>query len=201
MLFSGLAGVAVGSYAGAPPQAERTQSHRPQGGELLAKPALHVAHSISFSSHIVCVPYNTHALQGFSSRVVSFSPNTKGQATFTQRQLKTGGGQDPPARFATASSHRLDIAPFTLLSRHASGCNFDIHLNSRAPGAGSISQAHRHGRVPVAAPHRPADLPRRKENRLRAPLRRSNDRQALLESLDHQYGWNRPSAAHHRQPR
>src|SRR5467141_5083396 len=93
MLFSGLASVAVGSYAGAPPQAERTQSHRPQGGELLAKPALHVAHSISFSSHIVCVPYNTHALQGFSSRVVSFSPNTKRQATFTQRQLKTGGGQ------------------------------------------------------------------------------------------------------------
>src|SRR5882762_4597899 len=93
MLFSGLAAVAVGSYAGAPPQAERTQSHRPQRGELLAKPALHVAHSISFSSHIVCVPYNTHALQGFSSRVVSFSPNTKRQATFTQRQLKTGGGQ------------------------------------------------------------------------------------------------------------
>src|SRR6266478_5971874 len=93
MLFSGLASVAVGSYAGAPPQAERTQSHRPQGGELLTKPALHVTHSISFSSHIVCVPYNIHTLQGFSSRTVSLSPHTKRQATSTQRQLKTGGGQ------------------------------------------------------------------------------------------------------------
>src|SRR5882762_12044330 len=97
MLLSGLASVAVGSYAGAPPQAERTQSHRPQGNELLTKPALHVTHSIGFSSHIVCVPYNTHALQGFSSRTVTFSPYTKRQATSTQRQLKTGGGQGQTA--------------------------------------------------------------------------------------------------------
>src|SRR5260221_8232510 len=93
MLFSGLASVAVGSYAGAPPQAERTQSHRPQRGELLAEPALNVAGSISFRFHVVCVSYTTHALQGFSSRTVSLSPHTKRQATSTQRQQKTGGGQ------------------------------------------------------------------------------------------------------------
>src|SRR6267154_3866292 len=91
MLFSGLASVAVGSYTGAPPQAERTQSHRPQRGELLAEPALHVAGSISFRFHVVCVSYNTHTLQEFSSRTVSLSPNTKRQATSTQRQQKNWG--------------------------------------------------------------------------------------------------------------
>src|SRR5260221_4920528 len=93
MLFSGLTSVAMGSYARTPPQAERTQSHRPQRGELLAEPALNVAGSISFRFHVVCVSYNTHALQGFSSRTVSLSPHTKRQATSTQRQQKTGGGQ------------------------------------------------------------------------------------------------------------
>src|SRR5437879_2005884 len=74
MLFSGLTSVAMGSYARTPPQAERTQSHRPQRGELLAEPALNVAGSISFRLHVVCVSYNTHTLQGFSSRTVSLSP-------------------------------------------------------------------------------------------------------------------------------
>ena len=93
MLFSGLASVAVRSDAGAPPQAERTQSHRPQGGELLTKPALHVVHSMGFSSHVVCVPYNTRTLQAFSPRTVSFSPYTKRQPTSTRRQLKLGVGK------------------------------------------------------------------------------------------------------------
>src|SRR5882762_8523215 len=106
MLFSGLASVAVGSYAGAPSQAERTQSHRPQGGELLTKPALHVTHSISFSSHIVCVPYTTHALQGFSSRTVSLSPHTKRQATSTQRQQKNWGWASPSG-VLTADGHQV----------------------------------------------------------------------------------------------
>src|SRR5258708_28793775 len=74
MLFSGLTSVAMGSYARTPPQAERTQSHRPQRGELLAEPALNVAGSISFRFHVLCVSYNTHTLQGFSSRTVSLSP-------------------------------------------------------------------------------------------------------------------------------
>src|SRR6266853_2643845 len=91
MLFSGLTSVAMGSYARTPPQAERTQSHRPQRGELLAEPALNVAGSISFRFHVVCVSYNTHALQGFSSRTVSLSPHTKRQATSTQRQQKNWG--------------------------------------------------------------------------------------------------------------
>src|SRR5437899_12822127 len=91
MLFSGLTSVAMGSYARTPPQAERTQSHRPQRGELLAEPALNVAGSISFRFHVVCVSYNTHTLQGFSSRTVSLSPHTKRQATSTQRQQKNWG--------------------------------------------------------------------------------------------------------------
>src|SRR6266705_4224270 len=91
MLFSGLTSVAMGSYARTPPQAERTQSHRPQRGELLAEPALNVAVSISFRFHVVCVSYNTHTLQGFSSRTVSLSPHTKRQATSTQRQQKNWG--------------------------------------------------------------------------------------------------------------
>src|SRR5437660_11016237 len=91
MLFSGLTSVAIGSYARTPPQAERTQSHRPQRGELLAEPALNVAGSISFRFHVVCVSYTTHTLQGFSSRTVSLSPHTKRQATSTQRQQKNWG--------------------------------------------------------------------------------------------------------------
>src|SRR5260370_35143887 len=91
MLFSGLTSVAMGSYAGTPPQAERTQSHRPQRGELLAEPALNVAGWISFRFHVVCVPYNTHALQEFSSRTVSFSSNTRRQAPSTQRREKNWG--------------------------------------------------------------------------------------------------------------
>src|SRR6266853_3542690 len=91
MLFSGLTSLAMGSYARTPPQAERTQSHRPQRGELLAEPALNVAGSISFRFHVVCVSYNTHTLQGFSSRTVSLSPHTKRQATSTQRQQKNWG--------------------------------------------------------------------------------------------------------------
>src|SRR6266436_6487344 len=96
MLFSGLTSVAMGSYARTPPQAERTQSHRPQRGELLAEPALNVAGSISFRFHVVCVSYNTHALQGFSSRTVSLSPHTKRQATSTQRQQKNWGWARTP---------------------------------------------------------------------------------------------------------
>src|SRR6266446_8373291 len=95
MLFSGLTSVAMGSYARTPPQAERTQSHRPQRGELLAEPALNVAGSISFRFHVVCVSYNTHTLQGFSSRTVSLSPHTKRQATSTQRQQKNWGWARP----------------------------------------------------------------------------------------------------------
>src|SRR6266851_8652563 len=92
---------------------------------------------------------------------------------------------------AQQALHRLDIPPFALLTRpreealsddiqgahrrHSCDCNSDTCSKSRAPGAGSVSQAHRHGRVPVAAPHRPADFPLWKENRLRAPLRRSDD--------------------------
>src|SRR6266481_3845913 len=107
MLFSGLTSVAMGSYARTPPQAERTQSHRPQRGELLAEPALNVAGSISFRFHVVCVSYNTHALQGFSSRTVSLSPHTKRQATSTQRQQKTAGGQDVLGTLAAANPQAL----------------------------------------------------------------------------------------------
>jgi len=91
MLFSGLTSVAMGSYARTPPQAERKPRPRPQRGELLAEPALNVAGSISFRFHVVCVSYNTHTLQGFSSRTVSLSPHTKRQATSTQRQQKNWG--------------------------------------------------------------------------------------------------------------
>src|SRR6266481_4866338 len=135
----------------------------------------------------------------------SVSEGSLAKRTRDCQRTRRFASQLPPSIVLTYSHSRCLLAPREVLSddiqsahgRHPSGCNFDIYLKSSAPGAGSFSQAHRHGRVPVAAPHRPTDLPRRKENRLRAPLRRSNDRQALLESLDNQYGWNRPSPDHH----
>src|SRR6267154_1128609 len=118
MLFSGLTSVAMGSYARTPPQAERTQSHRPQRGELLAEPALNVAGSISFRFHVVCVSYNTHTLQGFSSRTVSLSPHTKRQATSTQRQQKNWGWASQCDR---APSWSLGLRS-TVLGMHKQKC-------------------------------------------------------------------------------
>src|SRR6266566_1586148 len=114
MLFSGLTSVAMGSYARTPPQAERTQSHRPQRGELLAEPALNVAGSISFRFHVVCVSYNTHTLQGFSSRTVSLSPTPNGRLHPLSGNKKTGGGQvrlSLPTPSFVSEMHDFEVAP------------------------------------------------------------------------------------------
>lgn len=63
VLFARAASCAVFAHAGTSPQAQRAERCGPQACGLFAKPLLDIGGRLSFTRHVLCVPYDIHACQ------------------------------------------------------------------------------------------------------------------------------------------
>jgi hypothetical protein len=63
VLFARSAGCAVFAHARTSPQAQRAERCGPKPCGLFAKPLLDIGGSLSFTRHVLCVPYDIHACQ------------------------------------------------------------------------------------------------------------------------------------------